>query len=58
MEHLYFENITYGQKWLKNHFNQKQFTGWILVAKRTETKNRRIKEGIELLEKNKKLGLR
>ncbi len=37
---------------------QKQYIGWIVVAKRQETKEKRIKESIELLEKGKKLGLK
>jgi len=37
---------------------QKHFIGWIQTAKRPETKNRRIKESIILLEQNKKLGLK
>ena len=37
---------------------QKQYIGWIAVAKRPQTRKRRIKEAIELLEKGEKLGLR
>ena len=37
---------------------QKQFIGWISVAKRQETKIRRIGESIALLEQCKKLGLK
>lgn len=37
---------------------QKQFIGWIRVAKRPETKEKRIKESIQLLERGEKLGLR
>ncbi len=37
---------------------QKQYIGWIVVAKRQETKEKRIKESIELLVKGKKLGLK
>jgi uncharacterized protein YdeI (YjbR/CyaY-like superfamily) len=37
---------------------QKQFIGWIAVAKRQETKDRRVKESIVLLVKGKKLGLK
>ena len=37
---------------------QKQYIGWIEVAKRPETKKKRIKESIFLLEKGEKLGLR
>jgi uncharacterized protein YdeI (YjbR/CyaY-like superfamily) len=37
---------------------QKQFILWIITAKRPETKDKRIKESIELLEKGQQLGLR
>jgi uncharacterized protein YdeI (YjbR/CyaY-like superfamily) len=37
---------------------QKQFIGWIEVAKRSDTKAKRIKESIQLLAEGKKLGLR
>ncbi|MFQ5770900.1 MAG: YdeI family protein [bacterium] len=37
---------------------QKQFIGWISIAKRQETKEKRIRESIQLLEKGEKLGLR
>ncbi len=37
---------------------QKQFIGWIVVAKRPETKERRLKESIALLEKGAKLGMK
>ena len=37
---------------------QKQYIGWIVVAKRRETKERRIKESIDLLANGQKLGLR
>ena len=37
---------------------QKQFIGWIVVAKREETRERRINESILLLEKAQKLGLK
>jgi len=48
----------------KENFNQyapsykKQFIGWISAAKRDNTRNKRIKEAIGLLEKNQKLGLK
>jgi uncharacterized protein YdeI (YjbR/CyaY-like superfamily) len=48
----------------KLFFNQlaptyrKQFIGWIAMAKRDETKQRRVRESIALLEKGKKLGLK
>ena len=37
---------------------RKHFIGWIAVAKRQETKDRRVKESIALLEQGKKLGLK
>jgi uncharacterized protein YdeI (YjbR/CyaY-like superfamily) len=37
---------------------QKQYIGWIFVAKRPETRERRIGESIDLLEKGEKLGLK
>ena len=37
---------------------QKQFIGWIVVAKRPKTKERRLKESIALLEKGEKLGMK
>ncbi len=37
---------------------QRQYIGWIAVAKRQETKERRLKEAIALLERGEKLGMR
>lgn len=37
---------------------QKQFLGWIEVANRPETRQKRITESIQLLEKGQKLGLK
>jgi len=37
---------------------QKQYIGWIVVAKRPQTKQKRIKESIALLNKGEKLGLK
>ncbi len=37
---------------------RKQYIGWIKVAKRAETKKRRIEESLILLEKGKKLGMK
>ena len=37
---------------------QKQFIGWIAVAKRQGTKDRRVRESIALLEKGNKLGIK
>jgi uncharacterized protein YdeI (YjbR/CyaY-like superfamily) len=37
---------------------QKQFTSWIAVAKRPETRQRRIKESIALLARGEKLGMK
>jgi len=48
----------------KENFNRyapsykKQFIGWIAAAKKKKTRNRRIWEVIDLLEKNQKLGLK
>jgi len=37
---------------------QKQYLGWIEVAKRQETKRKRMEKSIRLLEKGVKLGLK
>jgi uncharacterized protein YdeI (YjbR/CyaY-like superfamily) len=37
---------------------KKQYIGWISVAKKAETRKKRIKEAIELLNMNQKLGLK
>jgi uncharacterized protein YdeI (YjbR/CyaY-like superfamily) len=37
---------------------QKQYLGWIITAKRPETREKRIKESIQLLADGKKLGLK
>jgi len=37
---------------------RRQYIGWIAVAKRAETKKRRIEESIALLEKGKRLGMK
>ena len=37
---------------------QKHYIAWIAVAKKPETKTNRLREAIQLFEKNKKLGLR
>ncbi|MFC1838985.1 YdeI family protein [Thermodesulfobacteriota bacterium] len=37
---------------------KKQFIGWIAFAKRQETKDRRVKESISLLERGEKLGMK
>ena len=37
---------------------RKHYIGWITIAKRQETKKRRIAESIALLEKGKRLGLK
>jgi len=48
----------------QNFFNtltktdQKQYITWIATAKRLETREKRIKESLEILEKGQKLGLR
>jgi len=38
--------------------HQKQYLGWIVTAKRPETKQKRIAESIKLLSEGKKMGLR
>ncbi|HSM26388.1 MAG TPA: YdeI/OmpD-associated family protein [Anaerolineaceae bacterium] len=38
--------------------DQKQFITWVATAKRVETREKRIKESLEILEKGQKLGLR
>jgi uncharacterized protein YdeI (YjbR/CyaY-like superfamily) len=59
-----FEQALARNKKAKEHFTklaptyQKHYIGWITVAKRQETKQKRIKESIALLEKGKKLGLK
>lgn len=59
-----FQSALNRNKKAKEYFDQlsptyrKQFIGWIVVAKRQETKERRIRESIELLEKGQKLGLK
>ncbi len=37
---------------------QRQYIGWITVAKRLETKEKRIKESVALLERGEKLGMK
>jgi len=37
---------------------KKQYVGWLVSAKRDETRERRLKEAIRLLEKNQKLGMK
>jgi len=37
---------------------RKHYIGWIAVAKRMETKKRRIEESVALLEQGKKIGLK
>ena len=37
---------------------RRQFVGWVAAAKRSETRESRIKEAIGLLKKNKKLGMK
>lgn len=47
---IYFESLTKSQ--------QNQFNIWVNMAKRTKTKQKRIKESITLLNNNKRLGLK
>ena len=37
---------------------QRQFNGWIAAAKRRETKERRVKESVALLEQGERLGMK
>ena len=37
---------------------QRHFIGWVVIAKRPETRSKRIKESIQLLAQGKKLGLK
>ena len=37
---------------------RRQFIGWVTAAKKEETRNRRTKEAVELLTRNKKLGMK
>lgn len=46
----YFEQLAPSYK--------KQFIGWIAMAKRQETRDRRVKEAIELLKQGRKLGMK
>jgi uncharacterized protein YdeI (YjbR/CyaY-like superfamily) len=59
-----FAEALAGNKKAKDNFDKlaasyrMQYIGWIAVAKRQETKKRRIDESIALLEKGKKLGMK
>jgi uncharacterized protein YdeI (YjbR/CyaY-like superfamily) len=37
---------------------RRNYIGWIMDAKREETRQRRLREAVSLLEQNKKLGLK
>lgn len=37
---------------------RRQYVGWIMLAKQQETRERRLREAVSLLEKNQKLGLK
>jgi uncharacterized protein YdeI (YjbR/CyaY-like superfamily) len=58
------ENALAKNKKARNCFDQlapsyrKQYIGWIKAAKMQDTRNRRIRESISLLEKGEKLGMR
>jgi len=58
------ENVLNKNNKAKTFFNQlapsyqKQFIGWISEAKRQETKLRRIKESVDLLEQGRRLGMK
>ena len=59
-----FQTALNQNKKAKDYFNtlpksqQKLYLGWIVTAKRQETKDKRVKEAINLLEKKEKLGLK
>lgn len=38
--------------------HQRQYIGWVASAKKEETRKKRVKEAIELLEQNRKLGMK
>lgn len=38
--------------------HQRQYVGWVASAKKEETRKKRVKEAIELLEQNRKLGMK
>ncbi len=37
---------------------RKQYVAWLRSAKKTETREKRLKEAIELLKRNEKLGMK
>jgi uncharacterized protein YdeI (YjbR/CyaY-like superfamily) len=59
-----FENALVKNKKAKKFFDQlapsyrNRFIGWITMAKRQETRDKRVSEAIALLEQGKKLGLK
>ena len=59
-----FQSALYQNEKARDHFNkmattyQKQYIGWIVVAKQQKTKEKRIQESIKRLEKGEKLGLK
>ena len=38
--------------------HRRHYVGWIMLAKKEETRDRRLREAVSLLEQNKKLGLK
>jgi len=57
------EALESNQKVLENFNNlaksyKKQYIGWITSAKKEETRKRRLTEVIEILERNRKLGMK
>jgi len=58
------ENALNGNKKAKSYFDsltpsyQRQYIGWIASAKRDETREKRIKEAINLLKHKQKLGMK
>ena len=73
MKQVYAKNRPEWRQWLEeNHKNKKawenftnlapgykkQYAGWLVAAKRPETREQRLEEAIRLLEQNQKLGMK
>jgi uncharacterized protein YdeI (YjbR/CyaY-like superfamily) len=60
----YFEKALEANAKARKNFNnlaptyRRHFIGWVSSAKREETRKRRLQEAVQLLEQNKKLGLK
>jgi uncharacterized protein YdeI (YjbR/CyaY-like superfamily) len=61
---LFFRRALAGNTKARQNFTslapsyQRHFVGWVIMAKKEETRQRRLREAIHLLEQNKKLGLK